>query len=150
MNETNGNIKSVELPETIRQIKQRFFAFRNGILADALRKQTPYEIIFGLQVPQLAEIARSLQPSMELAETLWNDSKVRESRLLATYLFPIDVVDEEKALRLASEAATVEEADMLTFRLLKRLPNASSILEAMDSRPEISDYMKSTLRNHLS
>ncbi len=136
--------------DTIRQIKQQFFAFRNGILADALRKQTPYEIIFGLQIPQIAEISRSLTPSMELAERLWEDAKVRESRLLATYLFPIDQVNAEKALKLASEVNTVEEADMLAFRLLKRLSFASSLLEAMESRDDISGYMKQTLRNHLS
>lgn len=135
---------------TIKQIKQTFFAFRNGILADALRKQTPYEIVFGLQVPQIAEIARSLKPSMELADALWHDSKVRESRLLATYLYPIEEVDPEKAIRLASEINTVEEADMLAFRLLKRLPFATSLLNAMESRDDISDYMKKTLRNHLS
>ncbi|MBD5189396.1 MAG: hypothetical protein HDS95_03870 [Bacteroidales bacterium] len=135
---------------TIKQIKQTFFAFRNGILADALRKQTPYEIVFGLQVPQIAEIARSLKPSMELADALWHDSKVRESRLLATYLYPIEEVDPEKAIRLASEINTVEEADMLAFRLLKRLPFATSLLSAMESRNDISDYMKKTLRNHLS
>ena len=136
--------------ETVRQIKQQFFAFRNGILADALRKQGPYEIIFGLQIPQIAEIARSLTPSMELARTLWEDSKVRESRLLATYLFPVEEIDLEKALSLSSEANTVEEADMLAFRLLKRLPFASSLLEAMESREDVSDYMKQTLKNHLS
>ncbi|MBD5288042.1 MAG: hypothetical protein HDS28_03040 [Bacteroides sp.] len=135
---------------TIKQIKQTFFAFRNGILADALRKQTPYEIVFGLQVPQIAEIARSLKPSMELADALWHDSKVRESRLLATYLYPIEEVDLEKAIKLASEINTVEEADMLAFRLLKRLPFATSLLNAMESRDDISDYMKKTLRNHLS
>ena len=135
---------------TIKQIKHTFFAFRNGILADALRKQTPYEIVFGLQVPQIAEIARSLKPSMELADALWHDSKVRESRLLAPYLYPIEEVDLEKAIRLASEINTVEEADMLAFRLLKRLPFATSLLSAMESRDDISDYMKKTLRNHLS
>lgn len=135
---------------TIKQIKQTFFAFRNGILADALRKQTHYEIVFGLQVPQIAEIARSLKPSMELADALWHDSKVRESRLLATYLYPIEEVDLEKAIKLASEVNTVEEADMLAFRLLKRLPFATSLLNAMESRDDISDYMKKTLRNHLS
>ena len=136
--------------ESIQQIKKQFFAFRNGIIADALRKQFPYEIVFGLQVPQIAEIARSLSPSMELAEELWSDSKVRESRLLATYLFPISGVTMSRALQLASEVNTVEEADMLAFRLLKRLPFASTLELEMRSRDDISDYMKKTLSNHLS
>ncbi|MDE5807939.1 MAG: hypothetical protein K2H76_07450 [Muribaculaceae bacterium] len=138
------------MKEQLKDIKQKFFAFRNGILADALRKQTDYGVIFGLQIPQIAEIARSLDSSLALAQALWDDVKVRESRLLATYLFPVGEIDREKALVLASEVKTVEEADMLAFRLLKRLPDAPQILEAMESREDISEYMKKTLANHLS
>ena len=138
------------MKETISQIKKQFFAFRNGIIADALRKQYPYEVIFGLQVPQIAEIARSLNPSVELADALWDDAKVRESRILATYLFPVSEISMERALQLASEAKTVEEADMLAFRLLKRLTFAADLQEKMNSRDDISDYMKKTLSNHLN
>lgn len=136
--------------DTIREIKQQFFAFRNGILADALRKYTSYDVIFGLQVPQIAEISRSLEPSLDLANALWNDKGVRESRLLAPYLFPIDKIDMDKCLTLASEIQTTEEADMLAFRLLKRLPFAAELVEEMETREDITDYMKFTLRNHLS
>lgn len=136
--------------EQIQAIKKQFFAFRNGIIADALRKQSSYGVIFGLQVPQIAEIARGLVPSMELADALWADENVRESRILATYLFPIPETDREKALTLAAQAKTIEEADMLAFRLLKRLPFAHDLQEAMESRNDISDYMKKTLANHLS
>lgn len=136
--------------DKIRQIKQQFFAFRNGILADALRKQSNYSVVFGLQIPQIAQIARTLEPSMELADTLWNETSTRESRILATYLFPVNEIDINKALTLASEVNTVEEADMLAFRLLKRLPFAASLLEDMAGRDDISDYMKKTLSNHLS
>ena len=83
----------------MKDIKKEFFAFRNGITADILRKAgMPYKIIFGLQVPQIAQIARGHKPDMELADRLWNDTEVRESRLLATYLFPIGEVTESKAL----------------------------------------------------
>lgn len=138
------------MKETIKEIKQRFFAFRNGIIADAVRKQTGREVVFGLQVPQLAEMARSLTPSVELAETLWADRKVRESRLLATYLFPLGEVTREKALALAADVETVEEADMLAFRLLKRLPFAPDLLEEMIQSDSIPDYMKKTFANHLA
>lgn len=137
------------MKDQLREIKQRFFAFRNGILADALRKQYPYGVIFGLQIPQIAEIARSLTPSLDLARSLWADENVRESRILATYLFPPEETDMATALSLASAIKTVEEADMLAFRLLKRLPFASQLREAMESRNDISEYMKKTLDNHL-
>ncbi len=133
------------------EIKKHFFALRNGIVADTLRKAgMPYKIIFGLQVPQLAEIARSLSQDMTLADELWNDRDVRESRLLACYLFPISETDMNKALALARDARTKEEGDMLAFRLFKKLDFADSLLAAMDSDPEISDATAESLRNHLT
>ena len=39
-------------------IKRRFFAMRNGIIADTLRKAgLDYRMIFGLNLPQVVEIA---------------------------------------------------------------------------------------------
>lgn len=135
----------------IQSIKKEFFAFRNGIIADALRKAgMPYKTIFGLQIPQLAQIARSYKPSMEIADELWNDKDVRESRLLATYLFPIDQISEEKALELMRYAQTPEESDMLAFRLLKRLPYASELLDVARSDTSIPTFAVESLKRHLS
>lgn len=99
-------------------------AYRNGIVADTLRAagMDCYNIIFGLNVPQLAHVAGTQLKIMELAETLWEDRKVRESRLLAAYLFPPDEIDEEYAMKLLNDVQTQEEADMLAFRLLRHLP----------------------------
>ena len=138
------------MTDSLKNIKKQFFAFRNGIIADALRRQSPYKIIFGLQIPQIAEIARSLNPDMDLASALWDDKEVRESRLLATYLFPTELIDMDKALSLAAEANTVEEKDMLAFRLFKRLPFPTAFLEEMKSHQELSDYMRKKFSNHLS
>ena len=135
----------------LQQIKREFFAYRNGIVADALRKAgMPYKMIFGLQIPQIATIARQQEPSMALADSLWNDSDVRESRLLATYLFPPDEITEEKAMTLISEVRTPEESDMLSFRLLKRLPFAANLLSRIESDPSLPAYIAPSLRNHLS
>ena len=95
----------------LAEIKKRFFALRNGVVADTLRKAgMPYKMIFGLQVPQLAEIARSLKPETALADELWKDRDVRESRLLACYLFPVSGTDMKKALALARDARTKKKA----------------------------------------
>jgi hypothetical protein len=78
------------MTETIKEIKHYFMTYRNGIVADTLRSagMTCYRIIFGLNVPQLAEVSRRYQQSIELAQALWADKGVRESRLLAAYIFP--------------------------------------------------------------
>lgn len=124
--------------------------YRNGIVADALRAGTPYSVIFGLQVPQLAGIARALPQEPDLAMALWNDYKVRESRLLAVYLFPPAETTIETALALTRSVQTREEADMLAFRLLKRMSNPSSLLAAMEADSSIPEFSVDALRNHLS
>ena len=69
----------------MQHIKSRFFALRNGVIADRLRKSgSPYKIIFGLMLPQMEQIAGECVPSKELAEMLWNNRSTRESRLLAS------------------------------------------------------------------
>lgn len=119
----------------IAEIKKEFFTYRNGMLADTLRRYgMPHKVIFGLEVPRLAEIARGLTPSEELADMLWADSEVRESRLLACWLYPLDSVTADKCIALAGSARTVEEAQMLAFRIFKRLPFAASLLEEFEKR----------------
>lgn len=99
-------------------------AYRNGIVADTLRSagMNCYNVIFGLNVPQLAHIAGTLEPDKALASRLWADKGVRESRLLAAYLFPHEEISRTEAEGLIQEVQTQEEADMLVFRLLRHLP----------------------------
>lgn len=121
---------------TIQEIKKEFFTFRNGLLADILRKAgMPYAVIFGLNVPQLGDIARQAlacctkETREALAKELWADTKVRESRLVACWLFNPDAVGIDEAKDLMESVQTREEADMLAFRFLRHLPFAKKLAE---------------------
>lgn len=131
----------------LQQIKKQFLIYRNGIIADSLRKAGfPHKIIFGLQLPQISSIAQSLVPSMELADALWEDDEVRESRLLACYLFPTEEVDMEKALKLSKNVRTPEEADILAFRLLRKLTFARTLKELLMNESPDSYIIKALER----
>ncbi len=119
---------------TIQEIKKEFFTFRNGFLADTLRKAgMPYAVIFGLNVPQLGDIARRVlgdstdENRNALARELWSDTKVRESRLLACWLFNPETLGIDEAKDMMDSVRTREEADILAFRLLRRLPFAKEL-----------------------
>lgn len=135
----------------IKDIKQRFFALRNGIVADTLRKGgIPHKMIFGLQLPQISEIAREAGASPGLARQLWNDADVRESRLLAPYIFPAEELSRQEALEMASSLRSREEADILAWKLLSRSPFAAEIadeIEADSSHP--FPYLAIALRRNL-
>lgn len=113
----------------LRDVKQRFFVFRNGLLADMLRRQgvSAHRTIFGLNVPQLREIAAEAGTDPALAELLWADADVRESRLLA----PMIDAPTAEALERMDGVQTAEEADILCHSLLRRCPGA---LEAAKAR----------------
>ena len=117
----------------IREIHHKFFGFRNGVVAKAfLDAGAPYKRIFGLQLPQIGEIARETGKDDALAEALWEESDCREARLLSCYLFNPENLAMDKALALAREVKTREEADILTWRLLRNLPYAHELLERLD------------------
>lgn len=81
-------MENQEIKETIKRVKHEFMAYRNGIVSDTLRKAgMPYSVIFGLQLPQLTQIAKGIGKSEAIADYLWDDKGVRESRLLASYVY---------------------------------------------------------------
>lgn len=133
-------------------VKRSFFSFRNGVVADTLRRSgSPFHIIFGLTLPQLAEVAQTSGPSAELAEALWTDRRTRESMLLAPMLMPAEAFTEAEALRWASESPCAEVADVLCHRLLRRLPYAEALVEALtaDGRSDGERYVGARLALNL-
>lgn len=121
---------------TMQTVKRRFFALRNGIIADSLRKGgASYKIIFGLNLPQISEIASEMPKDAALARILWDNSSTRESRMLAPMLFPPEEIDAATALRWASEVNEREIADILCLKLLKKLPYALWLVAEINRRP---------------
>ena len=106
-------------------IKRRFFAMRNGIIADTLRKAgLDYRMIFGLNLPQITEIAADQPKGADMAEELWADRRTRESLLLAPMLYPAAGMDAGTAMRWMSEVPNTEVADVLCLKLLRHIPHA--------------------------
>lgn len=128
----------------LKDIHQRFFSFRNGIVAKTFHDAgCPCPRIFGLQIPQLGAIAREAGLDHRLGRQLWEEKDCRESRLLACYLFDPETLTMEEALSMAKDIRTREEADILSWRLLRRLPFASDLL------PHLEGYVAEALQRNL-
>lgn len=125
--------------KTVTEIRKAFFAMRNGVIADTLRKGgLEQKYIFGLQLPQIKEIANQYRPESDeecaiLARELWSDRGCRESRLLACHIMPAIQMQEQEAKEWSSDVASREEADILAFRLLRYLPFAATLSEKLSS-----------------
>lgn len=122
---------------TIKSIKKDFFIFRNGVVADSVRKlYEPTTIIFGLMVPQFIELANKYPKNIDLALQLWNDKNCRESRLLALYLLPVNELQKEKAKEMILGINSREQAEFLSFKILRNLQYAPVLLDEL--KKEIS------------
>lgn len=126
---------------TLQEVKREFFTFRNGVLADALRKQCglTQKMIFGLNLPQLKEIAARIGRDEELSAQLWADEECRESRLLAI------LIGEPQG-----SVKTVEEADVLCHAVLRHRPDAAAIAaELLRSDDPLTHYQGLRLQKNL-
>lgn len=116
----------------LKDIKHYFFARRNGITADVLRRGgSGFEMIFGCDVPGISALARQIGYDRKLAGKLWEDRKVRESHLLAAWLIDPKSVSVEECVEMAGGVVDIEDAQMLAFRLLKRHAQVAQILERL-------------------
>lgn len=116
----------------MQTLKRRFFAMRNGLLADQLRRAgSKFRIIFGLNIIQLNEIAEDYGHDAEFARTLWENTATRESMLMAPMLWRPDDFSVEEVMELCRSIPEPEIADMVCHRLLKRRDDAAEIAETL-------------------
>lgn len=116
----------------MQTVKRRFFAMRNGAVADNMRRHgANYRIIFGLNLPQIIEIAHETPANATLAEALWKNQSTRESMLMAPMIYPHDEFGFETACRWVSEVPAAEVGDVLCHRLLRHKDYAWQLAVAM-------------------
>lgn len=128
-----------------REIRREFFAFRNGIVADKLRKAgDPHPVMMGCLLVDVQAITQRQREAIgdaatlaALAQELWEDTKSRECRLAAPMLYPPAMMTLEKALQWCSTVETVEVADTLCHKLLRHTPDADALFRQLiaDERP---------------
>ena len=112
----------------MQSVKRYFFAMRNGVIADTLRKGgSPFRYIFGLNLPQLVEAAAMFGKDKELAVRLWANNTTRESMLLAPMLMPADDFSADEAKVWIASVPAPEVADILCHRLLRHLAYAPEL-----------------------
>ncbi len=116
----------------MQAVKHRFFALRNGAIADAMRRQgAPYKIIFGVNLPQLTEIARETGQSAELAQQLWDNQTTRESMLIAPMLYPRAEFGIDTARKWIETAVSTEAIDVLCLKLLRTMEYSQALSEEL-------------------
>ena len=100
-----------KLKSTIKDIKQSFRFYMNGVTAQSLRdKGQPFHLIWGISLLHLHEMAADYPHDHDLACALWTEN-IRECKILATLLMPPGEFTLDKAREWAATLAAQEIAD---------------------------------------
>lgn len=141
----------------MQAVKRRFFAMRNGALAEQMKNAgAAYKINFGLLQAQIADIADQVRAGTlderpeildpcgmaELARSLRDNTTTRESMLIAPMLFPVELLEAGEAREWLLSCPTREVADTLCLKLLRHHPAAEAIATEIIGDKEASDLRK--------
>lgn len=135
----NGISKKMNIESTILEIKKELRANMNGVASKQMRDGgLQYHVNFGIELPRLQTIASEFEPNHELAQQLWHEN-VRESKILAAMLMPIDRFLPDVADIWVEQIPNAEIAQTTVHYLFSRLPYASDkAFEWMASGNEIT------------
>lgn len=135
------------IQDILRDIRKEFFAFRNGIIADKLRRAgDPHSMIMGCLLVDVMAIVQRTRESIgdeeklaSIALELWKDTNSRECRLAAPILYPTRLMTNDMAREWCETVETIEIADNLCHKLLRQLPDACSLYRQLigDEHPLI-------------
>lgn len=113
----------------IKDIRTDLRLAMNGVVSSSMRdKGVDYKMNFGVDVPRIKGIALKYKENADLAEKLWV-LDVREMKILATMLYPVDQFTEADADRWANEIVSQEIREHLCINLLQHLPYANLLVE---------------------
>ena len=125
-----------ELADQLRFIKQSLRSMMNGVLSQSMReKGLTYKVNFGVEMPRLCEFAAELPHTSALAAGLWKED-IRECRLLAGLLQPIEAFPADLAEVWVEQMRFPEEAAFTVLHLFSRLPYASTVAFEWVAREE--------------
>lgn len=122
-----------------RDLRKEFFAYRNGIVADRLRKAgDPHTIIMGCLLADIMDITARTREAVNddsrlqsLAQELWDDTNSRECRLAAPMLYPPHMMSLAAAQDWCQTVETTEVADNLCHKMLRHHSDAAALFRQL-------------------
>lgn len=114
----------MDIKDQIQSIKTQLRLSMNGVVSQSMReKGMNYKVNFGVEIPRLKSIASQYDQNHELAQALWKEN-IRESKILAGMLQPIDSFLPEIADIWVENIQYLEIAELTCMNLFQYLPYA--------------------------
>ena len=110
--------------EKANAIRCEFRLLMNGVASQSMRqKGSSYHINWGIQLPQLKELATQYEKNGQLAIMLWKDD-VRESKIMATLLMPHDEMLPDMMEQWMQQISNMEMVEMSVVNLFQYADSA--------------------------
>ena len=130
------------LQEKLKEIKQSFRLYMNGVTAQSLRdKGVNYHLNWGVSLQHLQEMTAEIKAEghtpaelHELSILLWKEN-IRECKILATMLMPADTFPADLAMLWVEQTPTQEIAELAAMNLYQHLPYAKDMALQLIAQP---------------
>ena len=130
------------MQEKLKEIKQSFRLYMNGVTAQSLRdKGVNYHLNWGVSLQHLQEMAAEIKTEShtpaelhELSILLWKEN-IRECKILATMLMPADTFPADLAMLWVEQTPTQEIAELAAMNLYQHLPYAKDMALQLIAQP---------------
>lgn len=114
----------MNIQEQLKEIKTQLRFAMNGAVSHSMRmKGLVYKVNFGVELPRIKAIAAGMEKNHDLAQALWKED-VRESKILAGLLQPVDTFYPEIADIWVEDIRNIEIAELTCMNLFRHLPYA--------------------------
>ena len=150
---------------TVLSAIHRLFRGRQNVVTSSLLREHGYHytVAFGCSLPDVKQLADVIRQGVDdpespffatdltvLAEDLWADVRIRESRLLAPILYPRGTMTLDVAERWADTIPTPEVADVLCMYALQFGIGHELIQRWQHSADAMRRYCATSLQRRLS
>ncbi len=115
----------VDVQTTVKEIKRGFMLQMNGVASASMREKGIDKYLnWGIQLPELKDIAKKYGRDYDLAIALWKEN-VRECKILATLIMPHERMSADLISVWMEQTLTLEIAEYATFNVYQYVDNAS-------------------------
>ncbi len=143
----------------------KLFRSRQNVFTSSLLRQHGYiyKVAFGCSLPDIKQIAAMVKekiadPESQLygldetnvAESLWAEDDIRESKMMAPLMYPRGTMNIETAERWAKTIPTPEVADVVCMYAFQFEIGQELISRWMDSEERMLRYCAKSLKKRLS
>lgn len=151
-------------PQQLSAIHKLFRSRQNVFTSSLLREHGyVYKVAFGCSLPDIKQIASMVKEMLadaesplygleetEVAESLWAEDDIRESKMMAPLLFPRGTMDIETAERWAQTIPTPEVADVVCMYAFQYGIGQELITRWKDADEKMLRYCARSLEKRLS